>query len=624
MLACFAIAACSAVAHHCFYQSLSGHRVDEQKYDQNENIYIGTALTTLTKLALSAAVTLAYSQILWRRLLGNKLRISHIDSISTLVTTPSNLDDWRILRDFPLLVVLAVVAWCLSIITVFPPGTLSVVSALTNSTSSVPVPSMDFSLALVSETDGRAISHTGVFGPDDTTNYTFPALPKGSAGALGTVTAFTGEIPRIRTAETNSSYSTSFFGPVLSCSTKQVKTNHIYCSGRGEMSFVSFLSYPQDRGSSFHDFFGLNASLPIDTSGNSSSVISCSSIASFRASTFGVYPPELFVVAKTSVVDSAPDGDIPRQEWEATSCELRNATYEVKVESRASNQVITVRTSDESPLGLTTDYIPNLDSSPDLNEPAANRIFDYFAAMAMMAQTVVGTIDSSIDGASESSVGGGTVDTTPAPFPGIFSTRLSSSPEIQAFAKWSGSLRVGESTSASASDGPPLAQQMEELFRNMTVAMLTSPATSSNATVPILSWYSVNIYKYTAWHLWLAYGIGLLATAVILILGFIAIAANGGPYSTRFSTYLRTTLWSRIEEVLSEGSDTGADPLPRDVAREKVLLGRGSVVSKIEMMPGNRISDGSVRKQSESTDRERSAGSRRNSLEEIGLVSPER
>lgn len=130
MLVCFTIAASSAVAHHCFYESLRGQRVDEQKYNQSQNIYIGTALTTLTKLSLSAAVTLAYSQVLWRRLLGNKLRISHIDSLSTLVTTPSALDDWKIVREFPLLVALAVVAWCLSIITVFPPGTLSVVFSI--------------------------------------------------------------------------------------------------------------------------------------------------------------------------------------------------------------------------------------------------------------------------------------------------------------------------------------------------------------------------------------------------------------------------------------------------------------------------------------------------------------
>jgi hypothetical protein len=120
MLSCLAIAACSAVGHHCLYQSLRGQRVDEQKYDQNVNVYIGTALTLLTKLSLTGAVSLAYSQVLWQKLLGQRLRISHIDSLSSLVTTPSALDDWRILRNFPLLTALALVAWCMPIIAVFP------------------------------------------------------------------------------------------------------------------------------------------------------------------------------------------------------------------------------------------------------------------------------------------------------------------------------------------------------------------------------------------------------------------------------------------------------------------------------------------------------------------------
>jgi hypothetical protein len=190
MLTCLAIAACSAVGHHCFYQSLRGQRVDEQKFDQNVNVYIGTALTVLTKLSLTAAVTLAYSQILWQRLLGRRLRISHIDSLSSLVATPSALNDWRILRNFPLLTTLAMMAWCMPIITVFPPGTLSVVADLANSTVSASVPSMDFTHALVSDNSSRAMSHGN--------SSTFPAGLKTSAGVLAAMTAFTGSIPRIQ------------------------------------------------------------------------------------------------------------------------------------------------------------------------------------------------------------------------------------------------------------------------------------------------------------------------------------------------------------------------------------------------------------------------------------------
>jgi hypothetical protein len=597
MLTCLAIAACSAVGHHCFYQSLRGQRVDEQKFDQNVNVYIGTALTVLTKLSLTAAVTLAYSQILWQRLLGRRLRISHIDSLSSLVATPSALNDWRILRNFPLLTTLAMMAWCMPIITVFPPGTLSVVADLANSTVSASVPSMDFTHALVSDNSSRAMSHGN--------SSTFPAGLKTSAGVLAAMTAFTGSIPRIQTAETNSSYSTTFFGPALRCSTKQVKTNHVYCSGvaevsynDAELSYISFMSFPQDKGAGFRRYFDLDASVPVHSSGNTST-IACNSIASFRSSIFGVDPPQLFVVARTSIPDYAPDSDPPRQEWEATTCQLRNATYEVKVQTSDNNQVVTVKVSDDLSLGLATGYIPGFPNAPDLSAPSANRLYNYFAMMAAMAQIVVGTVNSRSDYNALTYTDGGVVDHTPAPFPGIFSTRLSSSPEIQAFAKYADSSQVGGSRFTSAGEGSPLAQQLEELFRNMTVAMLTSPATSSNATVEVFHWSSVIIYKYTAWHLWLAYGVGLLAAALIVFLGFAAISANGASYSTKFSTYLRTAPLSIIDEVLSDDKDTGGDPLPRDVARRMMMLRCGSDIEGTEMKGAKYVSVPTVERHTE-------------------------
>jgi hypothetical protein len=290
------------------------------------------------------------------------------------------------------------------------------------------------------------------------------------------------------------------------------------------------------------------------------------------------------VVARTSIPDLAPDSDPPRQEWEATTCQLRNATYEVKVQTSGNNQVVTVKASDDSSLGLATGYIPGINtSSVDLTGPSANRLYNYFAMMAAMGQIVVGTVNSGSDVTTQMYTDGGVVDITPAPFPGIFSTRLSSSPEIQAFAKFSSSPRVGDSHLTSAGEGSPLAQQLEELFSNMTVAMLTSPATSSNATVEVSHWSSVIIYKYTAWHLWLAYGIGLLAAALIIFLGFAAISVNGASYSTKFSTYLRTAPLSIIDEVLSDDKDTGADPLPKDVARKMMMLKCGSAIAGTEM-----------------------------------------
>jgi hypothetical protein len=267
------------------------------------NVYIGTSLTLLTRLSLTGAVSLAYSQVLWQRLLGQRLRISHIDSLSSLVTTPSALDDWRILRNFPLLTALALVAWCVPIIAVFPPSTLSVVADLTNSTVSALVPSMDFTHPVISSDSSREMNHYGVDEePGENTGFTFPARLKASAGVLSTMAAITGAIPRVQTVEANSSYDTTFSGPALRCSTKQVETNRVYCANVSRrlpaLSYISFLSFPEDKGAGFHSYFDLDVSVPV--SGNDFAV-DCRSIANFRSSIFGVYPPQLFVVVETDV-----------------------------------------------------------------------------------------------------------------------------------------------------------------------------------------------------------------------------------------------------------------------------------------------------------------------------------
>jgi hypothetical protein len=162
-------------------------------------------------------------------------------------------------------------------------------------------------------------------------------------------------------------------------------------------------------------------------------------------------------------------------------------------------------------------------------------------------------------------------------------TRLSSSPVLRSFASGGFSAQVKDSPFASAGEGPSLAQQLEELFVNMTVAMLSSPTTSSNTTAEVFRWSSVITYRYTAWHLWLTYGVGILVAVLIVALGCAATVVNGASYSTKFSTYLRTAPLSTIDEVLVEDGDTGADPLPRDVARGMVMLGSGSAVAGTEV-----------------------------------------
>ncbi|KAF7188324.1 hypothetical protein HII31_10388 [Pseudocercospora fuligena] len=199
--------------------------------------------------------------------------------------------------------------------------------------------------------------------------------------------------------------------------------------------------------------------------------------------------------------------------------------------------------------------------------------------MSMMGQITVGTINSGGAAQHMSYEEGAALDTTSAETPSIFSTVLTTSPEMKALHETVFTLPDISNIEDSAFDGPttaPLAQQLEELFQNPTVAMSTNPSTSSNQSVTGLIEFPINRYTYQAEHLWISYGIGILLTALIVVLGYFAVASNGAVYSIRYSTFLRTTPWQTAEKSLAgeaQLADRGADPVPSNVARLQIHLG---------------------------------------------------
>ena len=600
MVVSIVTAACFAIGHHFFYKSLQGQSTDQGSLSQNENIYIGTALAFFVKACLAAAVSAAYAQVLWRTLLRQSLRVDHIDALSMLATTPTAFDDVRLFQ-FPLLVLLAVVAWCAAIVSIFPPGTLSVSLQIENiSTNSSLVSSLDFTLPLVNSNKSRGYSNNQLVPSDqsinltDVTTFQFEATPLQITSALASITALTGDIPRIPNTKANNSYSLDFFGPALQCTTMETTTDRVYCSnGTGHVDdtlyYLSFLTYPQDSGDSFGTFFNLSDRLPVGSDNN----ISCDSITSFRNALFGSEPPRLNVVTQTSII-YGEDASETKYGWNVTTCQITNATYAVDVRFSGNDQSINATLSGYTPLGLVPDYIPGFNASSGFNAtdadflgPSASKIYNYLSMIALMGQITLGTVSAWSNVITQVQIGpGATQNYKAASYPSIFNTRLNTSPELQAF--WEQSPGSGDDQSATftaIANSSSLARQMEQLFTNLTLALLTNPATSSNATVDLVHWRPVNLYSYNAMHLWLSYGIGLLITLVVVIFGYTAVSANGSPYSTKFSTFLRTMPSGQMESKHEAAVDLGADPIPADLARSKLRLGHDH--GAIEMVQGS-------------------------------------
>ncbi|KXT00053.1 hypothetical protein AC579_918 [Pseudocercospora musae] len=572
------------MGHHLFYSSLQGRDIAQTTFDQARNINIGTAFAFLVKICLSVAIAAAYGQLLWRTFLSRSLRVAQIDSLSSMIASPG-LDAIGHAFTFPALMAVATIGWFISVATIFPPGTLSVHGDVGSNKTSMTVPTLDFSQPIISREDGRGISASGInVQPGDPSYYTFPAPPRAIASVLSTMTAFTG-IPRTSGAQSNTSYGVTFHGPALQCSTSQVNTTPVFCDGdqdlpRNSVYYTSFLKYPQESGSSFRTFWDLNASVP--SGGNDS--ISCNDITSYRTTVFGNTPPVLYVVLLGTETANITG-------WNVTTCQLQNATYSVNTSFPDGQQVISAKVDDFTPLKDTIDYFQgyhgNISDITDLTA-GTNGIYNYLAMMSLMSQITVGTVNSGSGAQQMSYEEGASLDVTSAETPSIFSTSLTTSPEMKALHETVFTLSDISNVEDSAFDGPtsaPLAQQLEELFRNLTVAMSTNPSTSSYQSVTGLIDFSINRYEYQAEHLWISYGIGILLTALIVVLGYFAVASNGAPYSIRYSTFLRTTPWQTAEKSLAgEGrlGDRGSDPVPSHIAHLQIQLGNYAISSGVE------------------------------------------
>lgn len=591
MIASLALGIVVAAAHHLFYRSLQGMETDAARFNQNQNVYIGTALAVIVKASFTAALCAAYAQVLWSTFLGDRLEVGHIDSLSTLVVSPASLDDWRLIAHFPGLVVLAILAWLLPIMTVFPPGTLAVHTDVLNTSLPMSVPTLDFTRPLVSPLDGRGASASGLnINSSDPNNFQYTVPVNATLKTLTTITSLTGEIPRMPSVVTNSSYSIRFAGPTLQCTTAEVQTSDMSCfysQGGGsngstyQMNYLSFLRYPLDStGDGFGNFFGLDANIPLAADGN----ISCD-ILNAGPSLFSNKPAELYVVAQTS--DDANATPSPEYGWSGTTCRLLNATYHVTVDFQGPDQHIALLLSDIQPLQLVDQYLladhasdaadtGSSLSSLNMSATTATEIFNYMGMMRMMASVTYGVMTGY---ATTSSQGVNNMEwDVEQPIPTIFQTMLANSPELQAVNLLNNPLINTPTKSAMQfntvpSTGAPLAEQLEQLFSNLTLALMTTTLASTDL-VTVWRWAPVNRYTYTAWHLWLAYGVGLLVTAFVMTLGFVMISRNGRAYTTKFSTYLRTTPWTQAGKIRAETvMDKGAGPVPSELARTKIWLG---------------------------------------------------
>ena len=237
----------------------------------------------------------------------------------------------------------------------------------------------------------------------------------------------------------------------------------------------------------------------------------------------------------------------------AFTCGLRNKTYTVSFNFQNNTQRISVQTdkdmggvSSTSLSGITSGNFGTYDNNPT----AA-----YIALMESFGRIMVGNIKDQ-----------GRYNYEQAPdLTSIKDTSLND-------------VRKGSNTKA-------LGTAIEQLFKNMTVSLLSVPtyqqSIAVSAPVNVTAVLTKNTYVYHPFDLYLAYSLGILFTSICLVIGMAALFRNGQSYSNSFSTVLRVTRNPDLDRLV-ETETSGADPLPEELERAVLSLPRRSRVGGVE------------------------------------------
>jgi hypothetical protein len=157
-----------AAGHLLFFRFLDGERVSDH-IPQAFVSAISTAFITAFSACLILALSYSMTQILWYLLRSYSMRLSTIDSLFSITTSPSNLCSRDVVRNAPLMCLCALVRWCIPVAMIYPPGALIVVSHPFYQTRNMTVPT--FSAAYRGNGTYGGLVDNDLFQTDDFGGY---------------------------------------------------------------------------------------------------------------------------------------------------------------------------------------------------------------------------------------------------------------------------------------------------------------------------------------------------------------------------------------------------------------------------------------------------------------------
>ncbi|KAF4626926.1 hypothetical protein G7Y89_g11231 [Cudoniella acicularis] len=597
-----------SLGHHLFYASLDRKSVPTGSYPfagktlpkQQFNIFVGTALAFFVRTFLAVAVSTAYVQIFWRSTKNAKQSptLAELDWAKAGLANVFNLFNLKRASKYPLLVLLAVIFWCVPIATIFTPATLFVENAPRVTTSMLQVPQFDFTtLNFVAElpscNDVAATERDRIW-----TNIwnSYNATTTGSYAFLSWVPWSYADswVYYLNLTASGIDRDLPFFLNVFGGSSCAGPPPSSVSTGGPASLFIAVLPESQNltvytlTTTAFQYSGPGGASCPLQTVQNLTSPISgCA--------------PETTTFTPALVYENAT----------LLRCDLVNTSYSVEFSYSSGVQDIRVspNMTGNSPIVNASEYFigPSPPGLSNISEPAncssflanpnpdyigtpcifdidAMRLLSYQGIMAAFNQLVLGTIQH-----QDTSIGTNTT---------IMKTTLAQTEELAFIRDWnpSDSQYADLQTTLSSSAGwayPGLANSklpdtrgdlkltLEQLFQNFTISLLTEPYFQPNYSSPFappqltnvsLGTYQ-NLYNYDRATLWIAYGLSILFTTLAVIIGMIALILNGASYSNNFSTIIRVSRTTELNVEVTDQDVFGRDPLPSYLKHARLNMG---------------------------------------------------
>ncbi|RGP68681.1 hypothetical protein FSPOR_5151 [Fusarium sporotrichioides] len=531
-----------ALGHHFYYDHLDGRIVQNQN-QQQWFLRAGTALAFLVRAFLSAAVGIAYTQILWRTLRLKSVTVRGVNSLFGVVHNAWDFTTWELWTAAPTLAVVAIIAWALPLVAVVTPATLTVqVSPLPNITVlDAPIPIPDYNLQ---DTFGE---WTGMNGGGILVPSTFVSRLLLSVVSLGSILTLPVPFP-------NSSYALDFYGPSISCDApknesfaKQVDEviknatwsadPHVYVGFVPNLQGV--FSGAQDEEYAINGLeYALNDSLV--------------ATASFLDETGGNISAAKFFV-------SVPDG-YSRRANTTLQCELYNSSFALNFTFNNGQQDVKYKTKRINPVAAM-----NTKRCYDEDYNFCSAVHAYISIMGAVGQFLVGSMTKNHYGSLFSTQ------------TQIRSSVLMDTREMQA---------LNEVTPGPLNGNISMSNALEDLFTNMTISLFSSSRFMQNNTAasrgPVTYSSAQNEFSYEPRNLFIAYGTGLLLSAIIVIVGLLCIKSASASYESSFSTILRTTRNPELDTIVPSAETTGAEPLSKHLGNIRLVLRRQEDMSESE------------------------------------------